>query len=155
MPDYSQAKVYMLKGNGLTYIGSTCQLLNQRLKDHRGDFNRDKAVTSGQLFEGNKIVTIELLEAYPCQSNDELKVRERYYIELNVCVNRHIPGRTESERYQYRTEHKRAFYLANKEAIQALQKAKTECPCTGRYQHSNRAKHFNTKIHTDYLATLQ
>eukprot|EP01035_Chromulina_nebulosa_P045122 gene45122-61124_t len=34
MPDYSKAKIYRIVGNGLTYIGSTCCGLRQRLAEH-------------------------------------------------------------------------------------------------------------------------
>ena len=46
------------------------------------------------------------MENYPCNSNDELTSRERYYIENNECVNKIIPTRSHEE---YK-EHNREWY---------------------------------------------
>ena len=43
------------------------------------------------------------LEAHPCKSKDELKARERYYIERLDCINKNILNRTDQ---QYRDDHK-------------------------------------------------
>jgi hypothetical protein len=36
---------------------------------------------------------ITLIELYPCSSRDELRARERFHVEQNVCVNKNMPGR--------------------------------------------------------------
>ena len=55
-------------------------------------------ITAFKVIE-NKNYSIILMELYPCGSKAELKARERYYIENNECVNKHIPGRTKKEYY--------------------------------------------------------
>lgn len=103
--DYSRGKVYQLKclTTGKVYIGSTTkQYLSQRLTSHLTDFRRHKAgkdpryVTSFCILENDNF-EICLLESYPCMSCDELRARERYWIENTECVNKYIPTRTAHE----------------------------------------------------------
>ena len=61
---------------------------------------------------------IVLIENYPCHSKEELKARERHYIEKLDCINKNIPLQTDQE---YRETHKdekqeynRNYYKENK-----------------------------------------
>jgi hypothetical protein len=56
------------------------------------------------------------VEDFPCERKDQLKARERYYIENRVCVNKNVPGRTHEEWYQANKAHVNAY---NKEWQQA------------------------------------
>ena len=40
---------------------------------------------------------IELVELYPCESREELKRREGYWIKNETCVNKCVAGRTNQE----------------------------------------------------------
>jgi hypothetical protein len=98
MPDYKNGKIYKIVNDklGLTYYGSTTQILSQRMGGHiackkkydKGEFHN---LTSFQLLDGNQ--KIYLVEKYPCNDKNELERRERYYIENNDCVNKCIPSR--------------------------------------------------------------
>ena len=95
---YIDGKVYKLvhSNSDLIYIGSTTKLLCNRLSSHKAPSNKAQ---SKKLFAIDGIVNIELIEAYPCTSKEELKERERYHIELNKdkVVNKNIPNRTIKE----------------------------------------------------------
>ena len=154
MRNYNQGKIYKIVCNitGLTYYGSTCEpILSRRLAKHRSNYkdylngaSHSHYTTSYKVLE-NGNCDIILMENYPCNSNDELTSRERYYIENNECVNKVIPSRSHKEYkelnrewYQnymkeynkkYREENydkllkqKREHYYANKDII--LQKQK-------------------------------
>ena len=54
---------------------------------------------------------IELLEAYPCSSKDELERCERKWIESIDCINKKIPRNTDKE---YRDKHKEQHAIATK-----------------------------------------
>ena len=93
MPNYAQSKIYKITSpnTDLMYIGSTAQAkLCQRMSVHRSKSNQ---CTSRQIIAcgGAKI---ELIEAYPCNSRDELHAREAFHIKANVCVNQKAPGMT-------------------------------------------------------------
>ena len=93
MPNYALGKVYKITGGGLTYIGSTCEpTLARRLAGHVGDYKQGKNISSRIIIETGQY-EITLIELYPCSSRDELRARERFHVEQNVCVNKNMPGR--------------------------------------------------------------
>jgi len=121
---YSRGKIYKLvakhyEGESLTYFGSTCEpYLSTRLGKHKCDYKnylegKRRYITSFKIFEEYNInnVDIILVEDFPCENKYQLESRERYYIENNLCVNKHIPTRTNKEHYE-----------ANKEIIQEKRK---------------------------------
>ena len=100
--NYQQAKIYIIGVNThsdeyLPYIGSTCKkLLSQRMAQHHQDYKKWKNypekyrfVSSFTLFEkfGFENCYIELVQEFPCNSNDELKARERRWINDIKCIN--------------------------------------------------------------------
>jgi hypothetical protein len=122
MPDYKNGKIYKLTNSdeSLVYIGSTTQPLCERKAGHRATYKRwIKAksgvnyVTSFKLFEANEDdVNIQLIEAYPCNSKEELHARERFYIKQMECINKVVPGRTKKE---YREDNKIELCAKEKE----------------------------------------
>jgi hypothetical protein len=79
---------------GLVYYGSTTQkYLSARLEQHRQVY---QTCTSRKILNGGNY-DILLVENVNCNSKDELRARERFYIENNDCVNKNIPGRTRKE----------------------------------------------------------
>jgi hypothetical protein len=94
---YQRGKIYQICSphTAQIYIGSTTEkTLANRLAKHRAKYQKWKAgnkkfVTSFILLDQPKYF-IRLIEAYPCNSKDELLAREQYYIDIhtNVCVNK-------------------------------------------------------------------
>jgi hypothetical protein len=120
MPEYNLGKIYKIVCNntGLIYIGSTCEpTLAKRLAKHKVSYNawlngKYGYTTSYEIIK-NCNCSIILIENYPCNNKDELRSRERYYIENNKCVNLDIPVRSAEEndnRYKL-------YYAKNKEKI--------------------------------------
>lgn len=132
MSDYSNAKVYKLYVTDIKdtcYIGSTCNILSQRLSQHkyaaRGDTQKKCAATVLFLEYGDEVI-IELLEDYPCDTKEKLLERERYWIEqTDGALNKNIPGQTWEERWAKNKERNSALHKewlkANKES-EALKK---------------------------------
>ena len=112
---YQNGKIYRITDNGyhLFYYGSTVQELSCRMSGHRRNYRKYKAgkqshVRAFDIFDtyGVENCKIELVEAYPCETNDELHRREGYFIQNNECVNKYVAGRNNQE-----------YYLDNKERI--------------------------------------
>jgi hypothetical protein len=89
------------------YVGSTTQTLEQRLSGHRRNYKKYlngkySFVTSFDIikFDDNMIV---LIENVVCNSIDNLREREKYYIKSNDTVNKNIPSRSRKE---YRNDKK-------------------------------------------------
>ena len=118
MVNFQQGKIYKIvdNTNGNIYIWSTFEKsLARRLASHRAAYNfylknNSNFLTSFDILK-NGSYKIVLLEAYPCKSRDELKARERYYIERLDCINKNIPNRTDQ---QYRDDHKEEKKIYNK-----------------------------------------
>ena len=93
---YNNSKIYKLINNisDLFYIGSTTKKLSQRLLVHKSLSNNTMSKT---LFSNDAIVSIVLLENYPCNNKNELKLKEIEYIKRDYtyngsgCLNKNIP----------------------------------------------------------------
>ena len=132
--DFSKGKIYIIRNtqNELTYIGSTCQTLAQRMAQHRKDMKNPKT-QNYKLYQamnelGKDAFYIELLEDCPCQKRDELLKKEGEKIrEYQSVLNKLINGRSkkESSQFFYQTnrdmilEKCKQFYEENKEMIKA------------------------------------
>ena len=129
MPDFSKSKIYKLVSpKGLVYIGSTTKSTVARLSTHQSHYKavkagkRKYATTANLLFDEDfDGVQCHLLEEYPCETLQDLKTRERYYIESMECVNEHLPTRTRKE---YRDQHRdtriekmKEYYQKNKDYL--------------------------------------
>jgi hypothetical protein len=68
---------------------------------------------SYEIIKANDYVIL-LVELYPCKSNDELRMREQYHIDLNGgCLNKKRAHSTEEQNKAQDKE----YYQANKETI--------------------------------------
>jgi len=177
MVNYNEGKIYKIVCNvtGEVYIGSTCMpTLAKRLAEHRNGFKRwkegknKKHTRSFQIIERGDY-SIVLIENVNCDTKEELLRRERFHIEINTCINKQIPLRTNAEYYLDNKEHIKEYRLKNKEHIKEYDKEynlknkehikeqkskKFVCECGGCYIHSDRARHFKTIKHTNYILNL-
>jgi hypothetical protein len=112
---YRFGKIYKIVCNvtGKVYIGSTYRKLNDRLDGHyydykgyctQGNNNNYNYVTSFEVLKENDF-NIILLEDFPCETKEEILLREKYYIQNTECVNKHIPMRTDDEIRQQNKHH--------------------------------------------------
>lgn len=128
--DYSKAKIYKIidNTNGNIYIGSTLKSLSQRIAGHRSsykDFLNGKGnnITSFEILKNGDYNIILIEEYKDCQNIEQLRAKERYYIELMKCLNKNIPGRERPEYIKHYTEqnkdkikeHNKQYYQKNKE----------------------------------------
>ena len=119
--DYQNSKIYKIINDALpdlVYYGSTVNTLSKRFGQHK---KKSNICSSKQLFDCDVKPQIFLVESFPCNSKDELKAKERWYIENNVCVNKNIPNRTSTEYYidnkEKILENQKQYYEDNKEKI--------------------------------------
>ena len=139
---FSNAQVYEIicKLTGRRYIGSTTQqYLSSRLSGHSNCFTKYKkgqypfytvfnVLESGQYY-------INLLEKCTDVNNiNDLRKRERFYIESMPCENKNIPGRGKHE----------------------WNNQKNVCVCGGRYTQVHKNVHMGTNKHAlyDFITTV-
>ena len=97
MPDYSKGKIYKLTSSNSDeiYIGSTVLYLCKRKAHHFEDYKKfingsRSYMTSYKIIEAGGDIDICLLEEYNCKTKEELHAKERFYIENNNCVYKHV-----------------------------------------------------------------
>ena len=90
MPDFSKAKIYKLVSNKSSdvYIGSCLVELSKRLYGHKASSNN---CVSKSMFVDGAIISIVLIEDYPCENKNQMKARELYYITTLQCINKNKP----------------------------------------------------------------
>ena len=126
--DYTKGKIYIIRNseNDLTYIGSTCQTLAQRMAQHRKDMKNPKRqhmrLYKTMIELGKDAFYIELLEDYPCQRQEELLKKEGERIrEYQSKLNTVISGRSKQEYHQDNkekdAEKDKQYYQNNKDRI--------------------------------------
>ena len=84
MPDYHKGKIYKILNtiDNEIYVGSTCELLSQRMARHRSDCKRRAHLPlyKAMIEYGKEYFYIELLEKHPCSDKEELVKKENEYI---------------------------------------------------------------------------
>jgi len=164
---YNRGKIYKILSNvtNEVYFGSTTEpTLARRLSNHKSSYNyylKDKTrdyMTSFKILETGNYEII-LVESCNCNSKDELRARERYYVENNECVNRCTPGRTKKEYIEDTKEHikkyEKQYREANKEIIHSKYNVKYDCECGGRYTHGHKFRHNHSKKHLAFIQSTE
>ena len=123
------------------YVGSTTQTLSKRMAWHRGDATKPKRqhipLYAKMKEHGVGNFYIELIEAYPCENLEQLRMREGHYIREQGTLNKVVAGRTLGEwretldketvklrqkgyyeaNRERRLEQRKEYYVDNREAI--------------------------------------
>ena len=181
---YQRGKIYKIVDVGYNkcYIGSTAEnCLSSRMSRHRYDYKiykqtLQKKMRCFDIFDeyGVENCKIELIEHYPCNSIEELRKREGYFIQNAECVNRCVAGRTKNEWHYDNKEHcnkkSNTHYYNNREqrlrqekerrelnkgTINAKKKVSHLCECGVSYTNSHKARHKQTQRHQHYINSLQ
>ena len=123
--NYENGKIYKLVNdvNDKFYVGSTVNSLAKRKYWHKSKGKmvpRVKAIYDEIGWNQLKIV---LVESYPCDSNDELRQRERYwYDELKPDLNMIRPWVGIDEAKHEKKQLKKQYYENNVDTIKQLKK---------------------------------
>jgi hypothetical protein len=119
------------------YIGSTLNTIKERMKNHRGDYNKYKLgthryMTSFKLLEYDDYY-YEIIEELDINDKKELHKKEgEYQLNTNNCINKLIAGRTTKEylcieeNKEKRKQQRKIYEEINKETIKQQQKIYNE-----------------------------
>jgi hypothetical protein len=103
MNNFQHGKIYKINVGDNFYIGSTTLPLSLRHALHRSCQGRFSSPLYLKMREGES--TIELLEAYPCNSSSELRQREHVFIHESMtnplCLNKRAGFQSRQERLEY------------------------------------------------------
>ena len=154
----SPCKIYKLvsKHTDQVYVGSTCLPLKNRMYLHRSSFRAyqkgERGFMTSFILPDLGHVEIVEIDSLSMFDKDELKRRERYWIEKLDTMNKYKPGRSASEWYQDNheriREYKREWYQDNHKNIRQYDNERVECPtCQKSYSRNNKSHHEKTKFH--------
>ena len=132
--NFANSKIYKLRSDNLPdtcYIGSTVRTFKERLAVHVHKAKRKIHCSSRQIIEAGDY-RMDELEAFPCTSKLELRKREQFHMNNNVCCNKRRAFQTNEER---------------KEQIRVRLATKVQCFCGGTYTMHNKARHYKTNKH--------
>lgn len=127
MNKYHNGKIYKIitDNSDKIYIGSCCMDLRKRLYDHKQ--NKKKCSSDIIINLGN--YDIILIEKYPCEDNEELRMREQYWIDyyknngFNIVNIRNSYLSHEDKKNHYKNYFK-IYYEKNKDKIKSNEKDK-------------------------------
>ena len=147
MNRFRNGKIYQITDhtNYNIYVGSTIQLLKQRLRGHERDAYHPLINCSSKPIILNNEYTIDLLIDYPCDTFEELRKKEQEFIDIIPCVNK-------SKAYVSKEDIKvnqKNYYNNNKKDI--LDKKREydsvyySCECGGGYNMSHKARHMKSQ----------
>ena len=177
MSNYSNGKIYKVLNSidNEVYVGSTIEPICKRMWKHRYDSKRR---VQYKLYEhmnklGLEHFYIELIEAYKCNSKEELLAKEGEWIRRVGTLNKQIAGRTkqqweadEHERRmkqmkEYREQHEKELkeyfkkrYEQNKDEINQRASEQIMCECGSSISIRNRPRHLRSKKHKQLMEQL-
>jgi adenylate kinase family enzyme len=131
--DYKNGKIYCIRNNidDDIYVGSTTQALSKRMaKNTEKMQNIDKTHRNlyvKMLEHGLEHFYIELIEDCPCETLEQLRKQEGYYLRKMGTLNHRIAGRTiheyNDDNKDKISEQKKEYYEANKDKIKEYYEA--------------------------------
>jgi hypothetical protein len=159
MPDYQKAKIYKITSEKTdqVYVGSTVKPITTRYSQHKCMHkaykeNNNKCYVSSYIIFDHGDAKVELVEDFPCATQEELFARERHWTDILPSVNKNRAVVTKEEKKAYYTkeelkEYRHDYYSANKEKAMEYNARIVTCECgvTSTYRHL--AKHRRTNRH--------
>ena len=114
MVNYKNSKIYKIICNITQneYYGSTTkQYLSSRLQQHKTQYhrwlndNKKKYYSSFEIIKNGdyKIILVEKLE---CNDKDELRQKEQFFIDNNICVNKNRAFNTKEDTKKYEKKYR-------------------------------------------------
>ena len=102
-----------------TYYGSTSGSILNRLSEHENKYRRGVKHSSADIIAGGNYI-IEELEIIDYDDKNELRARERWFIENDKnCINKNIPNRTSHDWHLDNPQYNKEYYQTHKEKHQA------------------------------------
>jgi hypothetical protein len=120
---YQRGKVYAIicRKTDRRYIGSTCEpTIAKRLAKHVTSFKcwkegMTRCMSYDIIKDGD--YHIVLLELYPCNSRDELRMCEQKHIDSCECLNKRKAFRSDEELAEYNKEYMKEYYEKHKDEL--------------------------------------
>ena len=137
------------------YIGSTCSPLSKRLYGHKTDCDKarhaERRLLKLATEHGWHHFSIRLLECYPCEDNEQLRMREQYYIDKvkqdapHLCLNMINAYTSEADKYKMKRATKVIWIENNRDKYNEYNKQYQQRPHVVAYRKEYEKK--NKDVH--------
>jgi hypothetical protein len=145
MGDYLQSIIYKLYSPSHPdvepYYGSSKNPLYKRRGSHKGDYKRGKSSTAFLILCYDDWV-MEIVENYPCESAEQLRAREGWWISNHPCINQRNAGTGTGATWRNNNdmkEYHKNYYEENKEQLKQNSKKHYE---ENKEQHKIKAQEY-------------
>lgn len=170
MVNYKNGKIYKIVSpyTNEIYVGSTAKkYLCDRYYQHKSRYvqwlqeKRNFMSSTPLIAYGDS--KIFLLEAYPCETKDQLRAQEQKWIEYfgELCINTYSAilnvTRRNEKKQLYRKQNKQKIREYDKNYRQKNLHTLTEkfnCECGGKYTKEHTTKHEKTQRHKNYFKSF-
>lgn len=147
---FQEGKIYKIICDDFDkiYIGSTVQKLGQRLASHKAK----QCCYSKELLTYPN-VRIELIEQYPCNSKEELRIREQHHISENrdICINNKNAYISKEDAKERNRLHMIEYCKLNRDAINEKLREKMVCECGLKINKNHKVRHIKTEKHIELM----
>ena len=183
MSNFQNGKIYKVVNNldSEIYVGSTTMDLDKRMIKHTCDAKQRPHLSKFYTYMNDTGIDnfeIELIEDYPCETQEELRKREGKVIKAMATLNQRIAGRTPAEydkEYKKKNKDKinkrrnerrkenpektkeeykkygKLYRQRHPEKIKEKASERIECECGGSYRRSDKSQHIQSKKHLKAL----
>jgi len=140
MGDYLQSIIYKLSSPSHPevnpYYGSSKNPAYKRRGSHKGDYKAGKNSSAFLILCYDDWV-LEVVEEYPCESANQLRLREGWWISNHPCVNQRNAGTGKTAKCS--AEYFKQYYTENKERLKEKAKQHYE---ENKEQHKMKSKEY-------------
>ena len=187
MSNFQNGKIYKVVNNlnSEIYVGSTTMDLDKRMIKHKCDAKQRPHLSKFYTYMNDTGIDnfeIELIEDYPCETQEELRKREGKVIKAMATLNQRIAGRTPAEyNKEYRQTKKdkintrrnerrketpektkadrkkdgALYRQRHTEKIKEKASERIECECGGSYRRSDKSQHIQSKKTFESIRVIQ
>jgi uncharacterized protein (UPF0179 family) len=144
------------------YVGSTANIKKRRTK-HKSDCHNENS--KGYNYKIYQIIRenggwsnwkiVEFATRNNITKREAEQIEEQYRVELKADMNVHRAFLTPEQMKEYEKEHHKEYYQDNKAKILEQLNEKHNCPCGRTYTHVNKARHYRSQKHCDFINSQQ
>lgn len=125
--------------SGEKYYGSTIQKLNKRISKHISEAKQDLTCSSKQIIKRGDYDVYIIGEF---KTEEEARMKEKWYIQNKPCVNMRQVCLTPEERKKHNSDYGKKYNLENKKKLQLKKAEKVQCEFCNKYAtYSHLARH--------------
>ena len=138
-------------GNRKEYSERYCKKYRDERQQYRKQYNLANKAKINQYYIVNKEKIKKRKKQYRIDNKAKIREHQKHY----YIVNKEKIKKQDKQYYIDNKakirEHRKQYRIDNRDKIRKWNDEKFTCECSGRYTRQHKARHFRTKLHTDYI----